>query len=324
MESRQDHAENHERVKRRFNAFLLFFSFFGLFTLFAAVPATAADYPRIRVLSSDDPLFVQHQAELEEFYRASEARLPGVLPPLSIFEYRMRKGEDLFSLNARLGLPYDTLATLNAAASREAFDSHRLVLIANQAGLFVNDPPRSALEDMLLSTRLGDGKKPSRLVVLRAGKPTPMLFFPAEQFTPMERLYFLGVLFEFPIPRGRVTSMFGIRRDPFTGRPEFHTGIDIGAPEGTGVHAARDGEVSETGSNDILGNYVVIDHPGGYQTVYGHLSVIGVTMNERVTAGAVVGAVGRTGRATGPHLHFEVKRKGRVTDPFPLLAVRKD
>lgn len=145
-----------------------------------------------------------------------------------------------------------------------------------------------------------------------------------KQFTPIERAYFLGILFEFPIARGHITSLFGPRKDPFTGKAEFHTGIDIGAPDGTEVHAARDGVVSEAGRDEGLGNFVVLDHPGGYQTVYGHLSVIGVTMNEKVSAGFVLGAVGHTGRATGPHLHFEVKRKGRVTDPFPLLAVRKD
>lgn len=294
----------------------------SLLTLAAAI-AAADTYPLIHVLSSDDPLFVQHQAELERFYRTLEAREPGALPPLSIFAYQIRKGEDLFSLNARLGLPYDTLATLNAAASREAFDAHKRVLIANQAGLFVNDPPRSKLEDMILSTRQGDGKKPLRILVLRGDTPSWMLYFPGEQFTAMERLYFLGVLFEFPIPHGRVTSPFGTRQDPFTGRPEFHTGIDIGAAEGTAVHAARDGEISETGADEVLGKYVIIDHPGGYQTVYGHLSVIGVTMNQRVNAGDVIGAVGESGRATGPHLHFEVRRRGRVTDPFPLLAVRK-
>jgi len=304
-------------VNRRIQTSLLFFLFL------AAAHAPADNYPLIHVLSSDDPLFVQHQTELEHFYRTSEAREPGVLPPLSIFEYQTRRGEDLFSLNARLGLPYDTLATLNAASSREAFDSRRRILIANQAGLFVDDPPRSALEDMILSTRLGDGKKPLKLRVFRGEKSSPVLYFPGEQFTSMERLYFLGVLFEFPIPRGRVTSLFGIRHDPFTGRPEFHTGIDIGAPSGTAVHAARDGEVTGIGSDDVLGNYVVIDHPGGYQTVYGHLSVIGVTMNVRVNAGDVIGAVGESGRATGPHLHFEVRRKGNATDPFPLLAVRK-
>ncbi len=299
--------------------------FFSLFLfLVMAARAGAADYPQIRVLSSDDPLFVQHQSELEDYYRAARAREPGALPPLSIFEYRTRAGEDLFSVNARLGLPYDTLATLNGVTSKEAFDSPRQILIANQAGLFVNNPPRSALEDMMLSTLRASGKTPQKLVVLRQGRGFPVLFFPGEQFTPIERAYFLGILFEFPIARGHITSLFGPRKDPFTGKAEFHTGIDIGAPDGTEVHAARDGVVSEAGRDEGLGNFVVLDHPGGYQTVYGHLSVIGVTMNEKVSAGFVLGAVGHTGRATGPHLHFEVKRKGRVTDPFPLLAVRKD
>ena len=295
-----------------------------LLFLLAAAQASASDYPLIRVLSSDDPLFVQHQAELADYYHAAKAREPGVLPPLSLFEYRPRGNEDLFSLNARLGLPYDTLATLNGTTSTEAFNALHTVLIANQPGLFVNEPPRSALEDMMLSSLLGSGRKPQKLVVIRAGRPSPVLYFPGQQFTPIERAYFLGILFEFPIVRGRITSLFGMRRDPFTGGPDFHTGIDIGAPDGTEVHAARDGVVAETGHDDVLGNFVVLNHPGGYQTVYGHLSVIGVTMNERVNAGAVLGKVGHTGRATGPHLHFEVKRKGRVTDPLPLLAVRKD
>ncbi len=236
----------------------------------------------------------------------------------------LRGNEDLFSLNARLGIPYDTLATLNGASSKDAFNAHHTVLIASQPGLFVNDPPRSALEDMMLSTLLGSGRKPQKLVVIREGKPSPVLYFPGEQFTALERAYFLGILFEFPIVRGRITSLFGPRRNPFTGGPDFHTGIDIGAPDGTEVHAARDGVVSETGHNEVFGNFVVLTHQGGYQTVYGHLSVIGVTMNERVNAGAVLGEVGHTGLATGPHLHFEVIRKGRVTDPLPLLAVRKN
>ena len=291
--------------------------------LLVPASARAADYPEIRVLSADDPLFVQHQAELEDFYRASKSREPAELPPLSIFEYRKRPDEDIFSISARLGVPYDTLVTLNGSTSLGDFNTRQSILIANQSGLFINDPPRSSLEDMMLSTRLGEGRHPTRLVIIRQGRRFPVLYFPAQQFAPIERAYFLGILFEFPIVRGKVTSLFGMRRDPFTGRPDFHTGIDIGAPEGTEVHAARDGVVEERGTNDVLGNYVVLTHPGGYQTVYGHLSSISVTIGTRVNAGSVIGAVGRTGRATGPHLHFEVKRKGTVTDPFPLLARRK-
>jgi len=286
--------------------------------------APAADYPVIRVLSADDSLFVQHQAALEDYYRAAKARETDAVPPLSIFEYQKRPDEDLFSLSARLGLPYDTLATLNGAGGTSAFNARPHLLIASQPGLFVNDPPRSSLEDMVLSTRTAEGIQPSHLVLTREGRKVPVLFFPGQQLSPVERAYFLGVLFEFPIARGKITSLFGNRQDPFTGKTEFHTGVDVGAAEGTEVLAARDGVVDEAGVSDVLGNYVLVTHPGGYQTVYGHLSRVRVTIGMRVSAGFVIGNVGHTGRATGPHLHFEVRRKGSVTDPYPLLARRKD
>ena len=291
--------------------------------MMAPALAPAADYPLIRVLSADDSLFVQHQAALEDYYRAAKAREPEAVPPLSIFEYQKRPDEDLFSISARLGLPYDTLATLNGAGGTSAFNARSRLLLASQPGLFVNDPPRSSLEDMVLSTRTAEGLQPSHLVLTREGRKVPVLFFSGQQLSPVERAYFLGVLFEFPIARGKITSLFGNRQDPFTGKTEFHTGVDIGAAEGTDVLAARDGVVEEAGGNDVLGNYVLVTHPGGYQTVYGHLSRVRVTIGMRVSAGFVIGNVGHTGRATGPHLHFEVRRKGSVTDPYPLLARRK-
>jgi murein DD-endopeptidase MepM/ murein hydrolase activator NlpD len=149
------------------------------------------------------------------------------------------------------------------------------------------------------------------------------LYFPGEAFTSIERAYFLGILFRLPIAKGRVSSMFGMRSDPFTGSREFHAGLDIAAPEGTEVLAARDGTVEEAGASDVLGRYIVLAHPGGFQTIYGHLLSIRVTLKQTVNAGTVIGAVGQTGRATGAHLHFEVRKKGSAEDPFPLLAMKK-
>ena len=120
-----------------------------------------------------------------------------------------------------------------------------------------------------------------------------------------------------------ISSPFGMRRDPFSGRMDFHNGLDIAAPEGTPVRAARDGTVTEAGRDEVLGSYLVISHPGGWQTVYGHLSSVRATLNSKVEAGSEVGRVGSTGRATGSHLHFEVRRKGGATDPYPLLAAAR-
>lgn len=286
--------------------------------------ATAHGYPEIRALSRDDALFVQQQSALEEFRRLSQIRGAVVFPPVDIFEYPKRAADDLFSLNARIGMRYDTLATLNGAAGKAAFGARSRILIPSQEGLFLNNPPRGDLEDIVLSTRIADGKKPQTLVVVRNGRADAVYFFPGEAFTPMERSYFLGILFRLPIDKPMITSLYGWRKDPFTGSPEFHSGMDFGASEGTDVHAARDGLVDEVGVSDVLGNFVAITHPGGYQTVYGHLSSICVTMKQKVTTGAIIGSVGRTGRATGSHLHFEMRTKAGTRDPYQLLAMKKN
>jgi murein DD-endopeptidase MepM/ murein hydrolase activator NlpD len=303
--------------------FATFLPVFVFFLLSTSEACASSPYPEIRVLSQDDALFVQQQASLEDFRKLSEVRGELQLPSLDIFVYAKRQADDLFSLNARIGIRYDTLATLNGAASKDAFNRKSRILIPSQDGVFVNNPPRDDLEAMMLSTRLADGKLPRPLVIARDGGKVAAYFFPGETFTPMERSYFLGILFRLPIDKARITSLYGWRPDPFTGKSEFHTGLDFGASEGTEVRAARDGVVEETGMNDVLGKYVILSHPGSYQTVYGHLSSIRVIINEKVGSGALIGAVGHTGRATGSHLHFEVRTKSGTADPFRLLAVKK-
>lgn len=114
---------------------------------------------------------------------------------------------------------------------------------------------------------------------------------------------------------GEVSSSFGRRTDPIEGDVRGHAGVDIAAPEGAPVRSAADGVVVRSGRAGGYGNLVVVDHGGGLQTRYGHLSRIDVEPGARVAAGATVGAVGQTGRATGSHLHFEVRQDGRAVDP---------
>lgn len=300
-----------------------------LLVLLLAAPALFAfEYPEIRSLTRDDLLYVQQQAEVEHYYRASKVIGGGEMPPLGLFVYQKRGTDDLFALNARLGLPYDTLATLNCAADTKGFAKLSRILVPTQPGLFVHVPPRTPLEQMVASSREAAGVHGQALLVSRGGRGERMLFYPGEMFSAVERAYFLGILFSFPVTfsvaRGIVSSRFGMRPDPFTGRQEFHSGLDIAAPEGTPVRAAREGTLSEIGFSEPLGNYIVVSHPGGWETVYGHLSAIHGTLKGNVQAGQEIGLVGRTGRATGPHLHFEVRRKGSATDPFPLLAAARE
>jgi len=112
-----------------------------------------------------------------------------------------------------------------------------------------------------------------------------------------------------------VSSGFGWRTDPFTGTPRFHAGVDLAVAYGRDVRAAAGGTVIFSGAQGGYGNTVVIDHGGGRQTRYAHLSEQFVRAGEAVADGQVVGKSGDSGRATGPHLHFEMLVDGRPVDP---------
>jgi murein DD-endopeptidase MepM/ murein hydrolase activator NlpD len=126
--------------------------------------------------------------------------------------------------------------------------------------------------------------------------------------------------FAFPIPGAPITSPYGPRIDPIAGYEGFHPGVDFGAPLGTPIHAAGDGIVVFAGQESGYGNYTCINHGQNIATCYGHQSVILVKVGQEVKRGQVIGLVGSTGYSTGPHLHFEVRIDGQVTDPMPWLV----
>jgi murein DD-endopeptidase MepM/ murein hydrolase activator NlpD len=112
-----------------------------------------------------------------------------------------------------------------------------------------------------------------------------------------------------------VSSAFGWRRDPFTGSARFHQGVDIAVAYGTDVKAAAHGRVTFSGAQSGYGNTVVVDHGGGRQTRYAHLADTAVLEGQVVNEGQVLGRSGSSGRASGPHLHFELLVNGKAVDP---------
>jgi murein DD-endopeptidase MepM/ murein hydrolase activator NlpD len=115
------------------------------------------------------------------------------------------------------------------------------------------------------------------------------------------------------------TSGFGIRSDPFLGRPAMHTGLDFRAATGDPVRATANGKVASSGWAGGYGRMVEIDHGNGLSTRYGHLSEIDVKVGDQIKIGQVIGAVGSTGRSTGPHLHYETRIDGEAVDPQKFL-----
>src|SRR5688500_928643 len=113
-----------------------------------------------------------------------------------------------------------------------------------------------------------------------------------------------------------------MRSDPFTGNPDFHPGLDISADKGTPIVATAAGRVELAAPSGDYGNLVVVNHGWGIITRYGHLSKFAVWQGREVKRGDILGYVGSTGRATGPHLHYEVLTNGKLLNPLQLLATK--
>jgi murein DD-endopeptidase MepM/ murein hydrolase activator NlpD len=280
----------------------------------AALQPQGLRYPLLGSLAPDDPIYRQQQEQLAASYAAIASGGKG--PELVIYTYEAKASMDLFSLAARLNLPYETLATLNRMDRARSINPGERLLVPSAPGIFVTDTQASDL-DFLLSYHVGTGGE--NLVVGGQGGDRLFHFYRGARFTPEERALFLGLLFRFPLPSGTLTSGFGLRTNPVTGHLAVHHGVDLAAPAGTEIYAARDGVVTASGVDELLGEYVIVTHEGGWETVYGHMSKRLVRLNDKVESGMILGRVGSTGQSTGPHLHFEVRFHGEAQDPESLI-----
>lgn len=135
------------------------------------------------------------------------------------------------------------------------------------------------------------------------------------------RLTYDGGVFSFPAPSyTRISEEYGERIHPILGVPQFHNGIDIAAPNGSPILAAYDGEVVASAYSGSMGNYVMIDHGDSLYTIYMHASALYVSKGDLVAKGEQIAAVGSTGRSTGPHLHFSVRKNGGYVSPWGYLG----
>ena len=279
------------------------------------VHVVTADYPLISyTIKSRDPLYSQHQQDIELWY-SDRAKSQ----PLMIFRYIPLPSEDIFSVAAAFNVPYDTLATLNNWNAPDLLKAGDEVLIPNIPGVFVPIVPEDEWEKNLSEiTRSSDAIQV--IIRLEDNKNRMFRFYPGDKFSSDERISFLGSSFSLPVRQGNITSSFGYRSHPLTGELSFHPGIDIRTPVGTPVFAARNGIVHDIGTLKVHGLYVIINHDGGYQTVYAHLDGVPVKVGQSVGAGEQIASSGNSGLSTGPHLHFEIRKNGKPTNPATLTA----
>lgn len=247
-----------------------------------------------------------------------------------VTDYRVRSGDSLRTIAARHGIAVRTLLSYNRLTSEKVLPGQKLE-IPNVDGVRIQISRGEALWDITRRYRIGmkdvlEFNELGRSGDIKAGQD---LFLPGARelpppVAPSPRRSRRGELLEgrgwsWPVSDGRLSSRFGYRRHPLTGKIRFHRGIDIAAPHGTPIRAFRGGTVVFSGPRGGYGFAVDIEHENGVVTRYAHNAKNLVRVGTRVRAGDPIAKVGSTGHSTGPHIHFEVIRRGERIDPLKFL-----
>lgn len=234
--------------------------------------------------------------------------------------YIVKSGDTISGIAQKNSLDMGTLIAVNGLTNAKKLQAGAELKIPNMDGL-----PYSVRKGDSLNRIAGAWGIPVEAILdandlsTAAIMPGSVLFLPGAKMDGDELKLALGDLFRYPV-KGRLTSGYGWRDDPFTGARRFHAAIDLAAALGTPVRAAMDGRVSTTGTNAVYGKYVILSHAGGYQTMYAHLDEFRTVKGKKVAQGDRIGDMGSTGLSTGSHVHFAVYRNGRAINPLTVLA----
>lgn len=311
---RQKHKTTTLKTLRTFTKILLV-SVYSFFSLAALSANSSGCYPHIPELQSRNPMFKQYQQDVEQSYKLIAQ---GNTPFLGLYTYTGIKGDTIMTVSARCNIPQETIATLNRFSSSDAQLENVDIILPTAPGLFIPTTPETTLEIILSKKNFKEDETPCYTI-----NNERFFFLCGERFEPTERAFYLDTALSSPLPQGVLTSSFGMRISPITGMEKFHQGVDLAAPIGTPVLAARGGIVETTGTDTVYGNYIVLKHDNSTQSLYAHLSAIDVKMGMRVEKGNTIGKVGTTGWSTGPHLHFEMRIGGRAQQPPNSLFTKK-
>jgi len=263
----------------------------------------------------------------EDLFPAGEGGPYVVAPLLQMSTYHAKNGDSLWTIASKRGPDFFwTLLSVNRLKKADRISIGQELRIPNQNGVLHTIEKSETLEDISLRYGVNIRKiiRVNRILDPSEIKQGSDLFIPGAKISlafSKDLLKRSGVpaQFAWPCPRSRISSRFGYRKDPFTKRRAFHPGLDIAPGYGANVKASMNGVVTHAGRMGGYGNLIVIRHSGGFQTRYGHLSRIRVKQGRYVSQGQIIGNVGNTGRSTGPHLHFEVRKNGKAENPLKYI-----
>lgn len=298
-------------IDRTYPFRFIFFLFHVTICIFFS-PVFATNINDLKNLDYSNKTLQKLRAEIKYNLKVSKSSVGNDdLMPLEFYRYVVTKDDNFFKIMAKTGMDIDTISSVNSLSSPQDIRVGMKLLLPNMRGIYNRDNlPNTTHNKKLLSEKYNILEK-----YILYDNYNDEWFIPGKVLEKLEKAYFYGMAFMPPLDRGRMSSGYGSRIDPFTKKQTFHGGIDIAAVKDTPVIASAEGDVLYSGKLGGYGKLVVIKHIMGYETRYGHLNKIDVKKGEKVKRGEVIGYVGNTGRATGYHLHFEVRRFSKNEKP---------
>jgi murein DD-endopeptidase MepM/ murein hydrolase activator NlpD len=260
-----------------------------------------------------------HQEGEIEVHEQSEEFPLEIMDKFEWSSYKVIKGDSVSKISAKFGVSMDAIISSNEIRNARRLREGETLRIPNIDGI-----PYTVKKGDSLTSISKTYNVPLEVILdvndLSSAniKEGIALFIPGARMPSGDLRLALGDLFIYPI-RKNISSNFGWRKDPFTGEQSYHSGIDMKANSGTAVKAAMDGTVSVVSNSRVYGNFIIMSHDNGYQTLYAHLSAFSVKQGDKLIQGKKIGEVGNTGLSTGPHLHFGVFKNGKWVNPLDLL-----
>jgi murein DD-endopeptidase MepM/ murein hydrolase activator NlpD len=286
------------------------------------------------LLIPDSPDFIEDTLEEVRTRQARIAALREQKKPIKVVSYVVAQGDSLWSIANAQNLEVDTLVGSNVFKS-SILQPGMVLRIPNQDGMFYTFKNKDRIEAVAkrYKVSLDNIRKVNPVADLASLKAGSEIFLPGarpealaeaparEKTAKAQSANTSGGAsrsYRWPV-MGKINSPFGWRRHPITRRQDFHTGLDIKAGRGTVIRSSRDGRVAYAGWMAGYGKVVVVEHRDGQSTLYAHCSSLLVRQGAKISVGQSIARVGSTGRTTGPHLHFEIRRGNSPVNPLKYL-----
>lgn len=255
------------------------------------------------------------QARIDEGWKSAS---------LELAEHKIRRKENFWKVAKEYGVDIDSIVGANPGLEKLSAALGQTIRVPNRKGVIHRTGEEETVQAIAALYKVPE----EALASVNNLGPKHILAPGLELFVPgakpvnlteeMTAQYSLRGIFGSPLP-GRITSGMGLRTHPVGGFRGKHTGVDLAAKEGTNIAAAASGTVAQTGEGEYIGRFVILKHKDGYTTIYGHCSQILATSGKMVKKGQIIAKSGQTGRTTGPHLHFEIRKNGVPQNPLIYL-----